>query len=368
MRSLLVLPLIVTLAGCSSSSESDQSGGGGSGGSATTGDAAFKAGLTTAMHDSLLADMDELLAAATDLQAAAPVTPGRGWDATKDAAAIDASRKAWIRARTAYEHIEGAVAPIFPDVDFTIDARYDDFMAHLAPNGDADPFDGEGATGLHMVERVLWADGIPASVVASEKVLPGYVPAAFPATEAQSTAFRGKLCARIVSDATTLRKQWTPANIDVPAAFQGLVSVMNEQKEKVNKAAAGEEESRYSQRTLTDLRANLDGTKKIYALFQPWLLSKTSTDPTRDGKTIDTAILGQFDTLTTLYAGVGADALPFPPATWSAEMPSSADLATPFGKLYSGVKTAVDPTLDGSLGTEMNYAAALLGFPQFTQK
>jgi iron uptake system component EfeO len=364
--------LVLVLTGCSSSSGGDGAGSvgaGGAGGAATsTSDADYKAAVAKSMHDALLSEMDELIAAITELQSSAPVTPGRGWDATKDAAAIDASRKAWIRARTAYEHIEGAIAPIFPDIDFTLDARYDDFMAELAPSGDPTPFDGKGATGLHMLERVLWSDSIPPSVVASEKALPGYVAAAFPATEADSTAFRDQLCAKAIADATTLRKQWAGSSPDVAAAFQGLVSLMNEQREKVNKAAAGAEESRYSQRTLTDLRGNLEGTKKIYALFQPWLTSRTSDDATKDGKKIDAAITGGFDQLSTMYAGIAGEALPLPPATWSAETPSDSDLQTPFGKLYSGVKTAVDPTVDASLGTEMNLAAALLGFPQFKQK
>ena len=44
---------------------------------------------------------------------------------------------------------------------------------------------------------------------------------------------------------------------------------MNEQREKVVKAStATEEESRYAQRTMADIRDNLAGTKNAYALFQ----------------------------------------------------------------------------------------------------
>ena len=53
--------------------------------------------------------------------------------------------------------------------------------------------------------------------------------------------------------------------LDVTQAFGGLVDLMNEQQEKVNKASSGEEESRYSQRTMDDLRENLLGTTNIYA-------------------------------------------------------------------------------------------------------
>lgn len=45
-----------------------------------------------------------------------------------DAAAIDGMKESWAKARTAYEHIEGAIAPLFPDIDAAIDERYDGFL------------------------------------------------------------------------------------------------------------------------------------------------------------------------------------------------------------------------------------------------
>jgi iron uptake system component EfeO len=64
---------------------------------------------------------------------------------------LAAMKTAWRKTRVAYEHIEGALAPIFPDVDFAIDARYDDYLSELGPTADADPFDGEGVTGMHGI-------------------------------------------------------------------------------------------------------------------------------------------------------------------------------------------------------------------------
>src|SRR5689334_17277045 len=86
----------------------------------------FRAQVIAGMQSSLKADLDELVQASKDLQAAAPT--GHGWDASGDKAAIDAMIAAWQRARTAYEHTEGALAPIFPDVDVSIDERYDGFL------------------------------------------------------------------------------------------------------------------------------------------------------------------------------------------------------------------------------------------------
>ena len=335
-------------------------------------DDAYVAAITSAMHDALLADLVALVSAAKDLEAAAPYTSGqaRGWDATADATAITSMKAAWVRARNAYEHVEGAFAPIFPDLDTAIDARYDDFLTELlASGGDADPFDDQGVTGLHGVERILYAPEIPTRVVDFEKALPGYVAARYPATEAEAAAFKQKLAHRVVVDATKLHDQWAPSKINIAIAFQGLISLMNEQREKVTKAASNEEESRYAQRTMADVRLNLEGTTAIYAIFQPWIRSKANaTDPSKDGPTIDTKILAGFDALKSAYAAVPGDAIPAPPATWSAENPSDADRATPFGQLYTKVREAVDPTKDGGVVYEMNLAASLLGFPQFAQK
>src|SRR5262245_7887580 len=83
------------------------------------------------MHAELLTDVDELVRATTDLQSAAPVKVGNGWDSQEDAAGLAAMREAWVRARTSYERVEGAIAPLFPDIDAEIDARYDDFLTEL---------------------------------------------------------------------------------------------------------------------------------------------------------------------------------------------------------------------------------------------
>ena len=319
----------------------------------------FKAQITTSMQTTLLVELQTLNKAAMDIQSAAPTTTGRGWDAVQDAQAITAMKDAWRRARISYEHIEGAVAPLFPDVDAAIDARYDDFLAQLASvGGDQDLFDDQGVTGMHAVERILYVDTTPANVVDFEKVLPGYKAAARPATEQEAADFKNKLCARLVADTKTLVDQWTPAKIDIATAYAGLVALMNEQREKVNKAATGEEESRYSQLTLADIHGNLDGTRTVYAIFQPWILAK-------GGAAQDTAIQTGFDALQAAYDANTGDAIPQPPPTWSAEQPSAADLMSPFGKLYTSVRAAADPNVPTSIVSEMSSAADLLGFKRF---
>jgi len=360
---VLAIALPLAVASCSEEQPSTEappdtgtSAGTDSGAAASaTDDAEARAAAVQAMHDALLVDVVALAQAAEDIRTAAPLPTGRGWSATEDAAAIAAMRSAWIRARTAYEHVEGALAPLFPDIDTAIDARYDDFLVTLGAAGDLLPFDDQGITGMHAIERILFIDETPPRVVDFEKTLVGYSPARPPATAEEAAAFKDGLCAKLVNDTKTLLGEWAPANIDVEIAYSGLVSLVLEQREKVQKAATSEEESRYSQRTMRDLRDNLVGSKTVYAAFRPWLLSKPG------GAELDAAVAAGFDVLEQTYATVEGDAIPAPPSTWSAEAPTPADLATPFGKLYAAVEKEVDANDATSLVGSLERARELLG-------
>jgi iron uptake system component EfeO len=326
-----------------------------------SGDDQQKQAVTTGMHDTLATEIATFLKASQDLQAAAPTTTGRGWDAT-DAAAITAMKDDWKAVRKSYERIEGAIAPLFQEFDFAVDARYDDYLGELNGTGDMNLFDDQGVTGQHGIERVIYSDSIPTYVVEFENKLPGYQPAAFPKTETEATDFKVKLCGKLVADITTLQSEWTPARIDLATAFQGLVALMNEQREKVNLAATQEEESRYSQRTLADLHDNLDGTINAYNLFKPWILSKP------EGAAIDATVQAGFDSLKATYGLFPGDAIPQPPATWSSQNPTDADKQSDFGKLFVAVQEAVDPAKPGSVVDGMNKAAKALGFPEFVEE
>jgi iron uptake system component EfeO len=365
MRSLrlLLIPVGVALSGAACSSSSPMN------------DTQYQAAVVSGMRTSFITDLGNLVSYSQMLQAAAPTPADRGWDATQDAAAFTAMKAAWTGCRAAYEHIEGATAPIFPDIDATIDSRYDDFLAAL-PDGDSYLFDDVGVTGMHAVERILYSDVTPARVIAYESTLTGYVASAFPGTPQEASDFKSKLVQKQIADAQTLQSGWEGAQTyDLGAAFQGLVSLMNEQQEKVDKASSNQEESRYSQTTMVDIRNNLVGTERVYALFQPWIQSKAAATldggaagdggAAQDGKAIDAAIEAGFAKLQTLYDSVTGDAIPQPLATWSSVNPTTADQATPFGMLYEGVHQAVDPNQPGSVVAEMNAAAVLLGFPQF---
>lgn len=313
------------------------------------------------MHKLLLGDVQKVLQGARDLQAAAPATAGRGWDATADAGAIDAMKAAWTRMRAAWEGSEGVLAPLFGELDEVLDGRYEAFLTPLAPTGDTNLFDGEGVTGMHAIERILFAPTTPASVVQQEAQLAGYAPAAWPATAEQAATFKNGLCARLITDAQTLVDAWRPRAIDLPGVFEGITALMSEQEEKVSLAAEHIEESRYAQRTMGDLRDNLAGTRAVYGLFVPWLNAKDN------GISIDDGVQNAFDRLAQTYSLVVGDAIPPPPSEWNSMVPTADDQRSEFGMLYLAVVQEVDPSRTGSAVFGMNRVARMLALPEFVK-
>lgn len=295
---------------------------------------------------------------ATESQAlcdAAPTPTGRGWDATQDKPALDAMRAAWKKARPDYERVEGAIAVLFPEIDASIDERYDGFLEGAM---DANLFDDQVVTGNHAIERILFSDSTPVRVVDFEKALGAkYVAARFPSTELEARDFKEKLCARWARETKQMAGDFKPLALDPASAYRGVLGSMQEQVEKVQKAATGEEESRYSQFTLADMRSNLEGAKTTYLAFRSWALSRSATAE-------DTRIQTAFAELDAEYAKTPGDAIPDVPATWSNVSPSSADLATPFGQLFSAVKRAADEKTAGTLASEMTMAGDKMGIPQ----
>ena len=320
-------------------------------------DAEFRTEVAIAMQASITQDLGDLVVAACNLQAAAP---SRAWNPTTDRAAIRQMIDAWKRTRMAWERVEGAVAPLFPDLNATMDARYEELLA--AAGGDRNPFDGRGVVGMHAIERILFAPDIRPEVVAFERTLPGYCAAAYPATDSDAIAFKFQLVQRLIDDATELTTCWEPGDFNVGAAYQGLAGLMQEQQDKIDLAASGNEESRYANFTLFDLRNNLAGTERAYQLFRSWIRTHASAERA------DQTILDRFTLLAQAYDTSGGDALPQVPADWSSDHPSADALGTPFGTLWRQIRQSVDPSSNGSVVYEMNRIAVLLGIPEFVER
>jgi iron uptake system component EfeO len=293
-------------------------------------------------------DLDAVVSAARDLQAVAPVPTDRGWDATTDAAAIQSMQGAWRRARAAFDHVQGAMAALYPEMALSIDGRYDDFLA--AQNGapDYDAFDEEGVTGLQAIERILWVGQIPQRVIDDESVQIGYLVAALPRTPDEALEFKTKLVQKLIDDITTLRSRWVGVSLDAPSAMVALSGMAAVAGVRMGQAAELSESSRYAQVGLDDLRNALDGMKNMVEAFRPWILAHTGGDQA------DMRITASLSAAAKLYAGFSGDALPVPPDSWHSDSPSNTDLATPFGRLWTGVNVSFEPTQYGSVAYELD--------------
>lgn len=295
-------------------------------------------------------NLDALVGAAEALCAAAPTG---AWNVSTHGDEVATMRTQWKKARVAYERVEGSIAVLFPELDVATDERYDGFLENAT---DTELFDDRGVTGVHAIERILFSDVIPPEVIAFEEGLGArYQPAAFPASDADAVAFKSKLCAKLVADTKTMRDDYRPLALDTAAAFRGVIGSMEEQLEKATFASTGEEESRYAQHTLADMRANLEGAENTYEAFRPWLQVKGQT-------ALDAKIRAGLARVKAAYDAAPGDSLPRPPATWSSVSPSEADRQTPFGRLFTLIETEAATTGD-ALVSSMLEAADALGVP-----
>jgi iron uptake system component EfeO len=316
----------------------------------------YEAQATLSVKNYVDAQLEKLNSGALAIQKAAPAPDADGWNATDDAAAVSAMRKAWADTRDAYERIEGSIAVLFPTLDVSTDERYDGFLGSDGP--DDNLFDGEGVTGVHAVERILWADSIPDRVKNFESTLDGYKPAEFPMTREEADAFKNELIGRLITDTKTMRDEFHGVALAPSAAFRGMIGSMQEQSEKTKLAASGEDESRYAQRTLADMRANLTGAVAVFDAFKPWINAAA-------GAGRDDEISSGFKTITAAYTAVDGPALPAVPDGFDPDNPSDADLKTPYGKLWKLLHTETDLNTDGSLVSKMSSAADAMGIPEF---
>src|SRR4029079_1995672 len=167
-------------------------------------DSDYRADVAASIHDSIVDDLDAMIVAALNLQASAPT---RAWSATKDADAIRDMQEAWKRMRRSWEHVEGAINALFPEVDEELDKRYEEM---LAAAGDENLFHATGVIGMHAIERILYSQTIRPEVITFESDLDGYKEAAFPATDDEAISFKTVLLHLLIRNARDLRKTHKP--------------------------------------------------------------------------------------------------------------------------------------------------------------
>ncbi len=325
------------------------------------GSAAAKEGVKSYVN----AELTSLNVATTSLQALAPAADADGWNASDDAAAVAGMRLRWTNARVSYERVEGAIAVLFPGLDASTDERWDGFIGDAA---DANLFDDVGVTGVHGIERILFSDVVPGFVQTFEQGVGDgftpsrYTPPAFPATLSEAEDFKTKLGQRLVTDTAIMKDEFGVVDLALEAAFRGVLGSMEEQAEKVNLAGTGEDESRYAQHTLGDMRANLEGGLAIFQTFEGMFAAKGE-----EGQASYDEIHAAFERVAATYDAIDGDAIPAVPATWNPAAPSADDQASPYGSLFLFLADETDFSKESSFVSVFERGAALLEIPELAE-
>jgi iron uptake system component EfeO len=333
-------------------------------------DAADDAAAAAATRQILVKCANGLHTAAVALQDAAPSGKTAGWSAATDPGAVAAMRAAWRQARSAgaWGGCQAAAQVYAASLATSLDSRYETALATAA-----DPylFDGKGFVGMHAIERILWADSIPASATAFEVTLPNYTQAAFPLQASEAQDFKNQLCGQLVSDAASFQKAVEALTIDAPAGYTAGIDLVKLQFIKLEEAALGKDESRYANFTLDDMRANMATAGAVQQAFDGWLATKKGGAPTDagagiltpSGAQVVTAIDAGFGQIQQAYQsdpGAGAGLPPVPPG-WIATDITPGLIGAPFSEIFLTVSAAVDDTTSSSLVSSMNQAVTLLG-------
>jgi len=283
----------------------------------------------------------EFEAEVTALRDAAPAPDADGWSDPEEATAVVAMREHWRRARVIYHRMWAAAAILMPDQEAAIERLYD---VHLNEG------DGE-FEGMHAVERVLWADAIPAEVAEREAMLPDSEAARFPTDEASARAFREDLCGDLIELAGEMRTRFADHSLEPQLAVFGLQKTVEKLLKKLS-PPLGLYDSRYAQHTLVEMRANVTGIGEAWLVYGPLV---DSVDPAASQAVVDG--LARLEPVRAAPA-----VLPAVPAGWNPSIVDSPPGSGDYSTLWSQLAAEVAPetgTLSWGLGRAVAIVAAL---------
>lgn len=142
---------------------------------------------------------------------------------------VEKAKALFAPTRMSYEHIE-PIASLFSDLDAAIDARADAYE-----KVEKDP----AFRGFHRIEYALWVQN--------------------------TTKDLGPVASKLLADVQTLRKKIGSLPLPPAKVVGGAAGLM----EEIAATKISGEEDRYSHTDLWDIRANVDGSHKIYELVRP---------------------------------------------------------------------------------------------------
>lgn len=276
---------------------------------------------------------------AVALYAAAPTPGPNGWNATTASSQLQSMKDIWRQARDAYERNENTLEDIFPDIDHDINGRYEDAIAQSGVVTDL--FSGDQFSGMHAIERILWSNSVSTEALQFESTLPGYQPPSFPSNQQESSEFVTGLLARFESDTQNQIERWAAGSESTGVALDRLTDSAGVPSVFLYLDATQQQEDRYSQETLADMRANIIGAQACFDTFSIWLNAKGWPD-------LQASVDADYQTELTVADKFPGMQVPPAPEGWNGADPTPLDLRTPYGQLYTAMNA---PNLGGDLGT-----------------
>ena len=234
---------MLLLAGCGKDDGAGVRSGGSASGSGTGSGSGAASGSGLANQDlSGTTDDQQVLEAVADYktwvvgEVAGLVADTRKFTDAVRARDLAAAKRQFAPSRVRWERIE-PIAGLVEDIDGKVDSRVDDF------EGPADP----QFAGWHRLEYHLWEKG--------------------------STAGTKTFADRLDKDLATLDQKMKGLEFPPAAVALGPAELI----EEVSEGKITGEEDRYSHTDLSDLAANVDGSRKLFELLTPSLQAKDAT-------------------------------------------------------------------------------------------
>lgn len=309
-------------------------------------------------HSFLVGELSLLSDSAATLQSFTAAPDSNGWNISDDREAVFTMKQQWKNAGLGYQRVAGTLAVRFPELHASIDQSFEDAVTI---EDDANFFDDVGFRGLHAIERTLFSDTAGDAVLSFEQGVGDaftpsrYVPPSFPTTLTQSEDFKSRLVQRLVDDSAALSASFASADLGLADIMAGVTASLQLQALQVSVDGDGQDHSRYAHNTLDDMRANLDSSVALFAVFDALFEAQSVR-----GAELKDQIHAAFDSVAAAYDGVAGAALPPVPTTWNAASPLAADLDTDFGTLFVVLSRAIDPQDEASLSSLLHKGASLL--------
>lgn len=257
----------------------------------------------------------------------------RAWNAQADPALVERMRTAWKAAHRAAVAVTEPLSELFPQAG-RMDSNWDREIDRV--QRDENPFDDIGVTGLHAIERILWADVVSEMVLTVERRHEGYAMARTPATAKEAADYATQLVGGLHRDAQALAEASSVPGYDLGFAEKAVkLQARALLRMVIVGGEPGRSESRYSD-TSTDALVD-----QLGALAGTWKILRAALR--RQGVPVGSFQVADagLERVHAAVAAIGPGPIPARPEGFNPFHPTQEDRESAFGRLYFSVEAEI---------------------------